>query len=113
MRIPWLLTIAHAFLTAALVAGVLFSATRTQHIAILSTLLILLFGIRMNGGCCATFFEGKPTLSAMGKAFYLREEVPTLTDATFEEILVSNLTFLHIMRIAALSLFPMKEFFEP
>jgi hypothetical protein len=107
-----LITALHAALTAVLVAGVLFSSTRIQHVAILSTLLILLFGIRMNRGCCATFFEGRPTLSQLGKAMYLQEDEPSVSDRTFEEILVSNLTFLQILRVAALSAFPVKEFFE-
>jgi hypothetical protein len=107
-----LLTALHAALTAALVAGVLFSSTRIQHIAILSTLLILLFCIRFNRGCWLTFLEGRPTLSQLGKAMYLQQDEPSLSDRTFEEILVSNLTFLQILRVAALSAFPVKEFFE-
>ena len=100
----------HAVLTAALIAGVLFSSTRIQHMAILSTLLILLFGIRMNQGCCATTFEGQPTLTQLGKALYLQHDNPSLSDKTFEEILVSNLTFLQLLRVAALSFFPVKYF---
>jgi hypothetical protein len=108
-----LVTVLHAALTAALVAGVLFSSTRIQHVAILSTLLILLFGIRINRGCCATSFEEPPTLSQMGKALYLQHGDPSLSDETFEEILVSNLTFLQLLRIAALSTLPIKDLFEP
>jgi len=107
-----LITILHAVLTAALIAGVLFSSTRIQHIAILSTLLILLFGIRINRGCCATSFEGTPTLTQLGKALYLQHDDPSLSDKTFEEILVSNLAFLQILRVAVLSILPVKEFFE-
>lgn len=98
------LTAFHAFLTLALVLGVLFSDTRIQHIAILSTLLILLFGIRYNKGCCLTSFEqnsDKLTLTEVGQAFYLRDDV--VEDRVFEEILVANLTLLHLIRIAAYS----------
>ena len=99
------LTAFHAFLTLALVLGVLFSDTRIQHIAILSTLLILLFGIRYNKGCCLTSFEqnsDKLTLTEVGQAFYLRDDV--VEDRVFEEILVANLTLLHLIRIAVYSL---------
>ena len=99
----------HAVLALALIAGVLFSSTRIQHMAILSTLLIVLFSIRMNGGASS---ESIPTLSDLGIALFLREDTPSLTNATFEEILVSSLTFLHILRIAFLSVFPVKKFFE-
>ena len=105
-----LITVLHAALTAVLVAGVLFSSTRIQHMAILSTLLILLFGIRMNGGCCVTHFEGRPTLTQLEKAMYLQHDEPSLSDKTFEEILVCNLAWLHIVRVLA---FPVKELFEP
>lgn len=105
-----LITVLHAALTAVLVAGVLFSSTRIQHIAILSTLLILLFGIRLNGGCCVTHFEGQPALTQLEKAMYLQHDEPSLTDKTFEEILVCNLAWLHIVRVLG---FPLKDFFEP
>jgi hypothetical protein len=108
----WVATAVHGLLTLALVVGVLFSNTRTQHIALLITLVCILFGIRYNKGCFLTWVEEveeKPTLSELGKAFYLRDcDVDT---AVFEEILVANLTFLLLLRIAAYSVLPLNNLF--
>jgi len=107
-------TAVHALLTAALIIGVLFSNTRTQHITILITLVVILFGIRHNKGCFLTPYEiisGKPTLSELGKAFYIQDPHHGVSDATFEEILVSNLTFLLVLRIAVYSIFPINHVF--
>jgi len=114
----WAITACHALLALALVVGVLFSNTKTQHIAILITLVVLLFGIRYNDGCCVTPLEGNdknPTLSAMGKAFYLRdaEDAASVRDAVFEELVVANLTFLHLLRIAASSILPPNHLLHP
>ena len=111
----WVVTIAHVLLTAALTIGVLFSNTKTQHIAILIALLIILFGVRYNKGCFLTPCEGgpeTPTLSELGKAFYLQDPHHGVSDAAFEEILVANLTFLHIVRIAVSSVFPINDVFQ-
>jgi len=111
----WVVTVFHVFLTAALTIGVLFSNTKTQHIAILIALLIILFGIRYNKGCFLTPYEGSPetpTLSDLGKAFYLQDPHHGVSDAAFEEILVANLTFLHIVRIAVSSVLPINDVFQ-
>jgi len=109
----WIATVVHAALTLAVVIGVLFSSTRTQHITILITLLVILFGIRLHKGCFLTHWEvgNKPTLSQVGKAFYIRDPAAEPSDAVFEEILVANLVFLHLIRIAAHSVLPLKELF--
>ena len=108
----WFITALHAFLTLLVSLGVLFSRTRIQHVSILIVLLVLLFGIRHNKGCFLTPCEhktDKPTLSQLGQAFYLRDG--TVEDAVFEEILVANLTFLHLLRIASYSVLPLKDIF--
>lgn len=111
---PWISTGFHFLLCSALVLGVLFSETRTQQLAILATLVIVFFGIRFNRGCFVTAWEGaegKPSLTELGKALYLRnwDSVP---NPVFEEILVANLLFLQILRILANSVLPIKELFQ-
>jgi len=111
----WAITVVHVLLTAALTVGVLFSNTKTQHIAILIALLIILFGVRYNKGCFLTSCEGGPeklTLSDLEKAFYLQDSHHGVSDAAFEEILVANLTFLHIVRIAVSSVLPINDVFQ-
>jgi hypothetical protein len=114
----WVVTVFHVLLTAALTVGVLFSNTKTQHIAILIALIIILFGVRYNKGCFLTSCESspeKPTLSDLEKAFYLQDSHHGVSDAAFEEIIVANLTFLHIVRIAvfsATSVLPINDVFQ-
>jgi len=111
----WVVTVVHVLFTAALTVGVLFSNTKTQHIAILIALIIILFGVRYNKGCFLTSCESspeKPTLSELGKAFYLQDPQHGVSDAALEEILIANLTFLHIVRIAVSSVFSVFSVFS-
>lgn len=111
---PWILTGLHFLLCGAVVLGVLFSVSRTQQVAILAILVILLFGIRQANGCCVTPFEqteGKPSLTEMGKALYLRDWT-SVASPVFEEILVANLLFLQIIRILSSSVLPVYDLFQ-
>jgi len=111
---PWISSGFHFLLCSALVLGVLFSETRTQQLAILGTLVIVFFGIRYNRGCFVTALEtaeGKPSLTELGKALYLRDW-NSVANPIFEEILVANLLFLQILRILACSILPIKELFQ-
>ena len=109
----WIVTTTHAILALAVIVGVLFSSTYTQHITILITLLVILFGIRFYKGCFMTQWEvgNKPTLTQIGKALYIHNPADEPSDAVFEEILVSSLVFLHLVRVAASSVLPLKDIF--
>ena len=103
-------TIVHALLTLVLVQGVLFSNTMIQMVAVLSCLLILLFMIRQFDGCFLTSFEGEPALSDIGIVLSLGKE-QTIQKRQFEEILVSNLLQIHLIKMISLSILPIKILF--
>ena len=109
----WIATIIHALLCAAMVIGVLFSRTRVAQGAILATLMLLFIGIRFYHGCAMDFLEvcdNKATLADMGMAMSIKN----YKDASvydFEQAVVGNLLIIHLIKIYALSIYPVDTLF--
>ena len=111
--VPWICTILHAVLTIVMVLGVVFSKTVFAQCTILFTLLVILFLIRYNDGCFVTKwekFESKPTLTDMGRAYSLKEDTK-ISERHYEEIVVSNLLLIHIIKMIAASILPLEMLF--
>lgn len=110
----WVCTLLHALLSLVLVWGVLFSNTTIQMVAILSCLILILLGIRWFDGCWLTHHEVAPeklTLTDYGKAFSLENFAEPLSNRRYEEIVVANLLFVHLIKMFTLSVLPVKMFF--
>ena len=110
----WTCTILHAILSLVLVWGVLFSNTTLQMVAVLSSLILILLGIRWFDGCWLTQFEVAPdklTLTDFGKAFSLQNYSEPLSYRQYEEIVVANLLAVHLIKMFSVSILPMELFF--
>lgn len=111
--VEWTNTVLHGFLTVSLVIGVLFSKSTIQMVSIVSCLLIILFMIRQNEGCFLTQYEmapEKPTLTDMGLAFSLKDSAKVVPKH-FEEIVVSNLLLIQLIRMISSSILPIEMLF--
>jgi len=109
----WIATIIHAILCVVMVIGVVFSRTRISQGAVLGTLMLLFTGIRFFRGCAMDVTEvcdDKPTLAEMGKAMLLKDyQHASIYD--FEQTLVGNLIIVHLIKIFALSIYPLEILF--
>ena len=111
--VPWICTILHAVLTIVMVLGVVFSKTVFAQFTILSALLVILFLIRYNDGCFVTKWEkfaSKPTLTDMGRAYSLKEDTK-ISERHYEEIVVSNLLLIHLIKMIGHSILPLDILF--
>jgi len=107
-------TILHAVLCALVVFGVLFSRTRIAQGAVLSILVLLFIGIRIFRACAMDMFEiceNKPILAEMGKAMTVKNYKDT-NIYEFEQTVVGNLLVIHLIKIYALSIYPLDTLFE-
>jgi len=114
MYFEWICTGLHGFLTLSLVIGVLFSKSIVQMVSIVSCLLIILCMIRLNDGCFLTQYEKgdeKVTLTDMGLAFSIKDTTKVMPKH-FEEIVVSNLLLIQLIRMLSLSILPIEMMFE-
>ena len=113
MYVEWTVTILHAVLCAAMVIGVLFSRTRIAKGAVLGSLMLLFIGIRFFRGCAmddAEVCENKPTLAEMGMATTIKDyKAASIYD--FEQAVVGNLLIIHLIKIYALSIYPVDTLF--
>ena len=113
MLTEWIVTIVHALLCVTMVIGVLFSRTRIAKGAVLGTLMLLFIGIRFFRGCAmddAEVCENKPTLAEMGMATTIKD-YKTASIYDFEQAVVGNLLIIHLIKIYALSIYPVDTLF--
>ena len=113
MLTEWIVTIVHAVLCVSMVIGVLFSRTRIAQGAVLASLMLLFIGIRFFRGCAMDSFEvceNKPTLAEIGMATSIKNyKVADIYD--FEQSVVGNLLIIHLIKIYALSIYPLDTLF--
>jgi hypothetical protein len=113
MLIEWGVTIAHALLCVVMVIGVLFSRTRIAKGAVLAILMLLFIGIRFFRACAMDTFEvceNKPTLAEIGMATSIKDYKYAST-YDFEQAVVGNLLIIHLIKIYALSIYPVDTLF--
>jgi len=113
MILEWGITIAHAALSIAMVYGVLFTRTPISQAAVLATLALIFFGIRIYNGCLMDRFElcnNKPILAEIGRALITRSDSQQ-SIYQYEETVVGNLLVIHLIKIFALSIYPMETLF--
>jgi hypothetical protein len=115
MLTEWFITTWHALLCAVMVVGVLYSKTPIAQGAVLATLIILFFGVRMFDACAMDEYErkpgqDKPILTEMGRAMSLKEP-SSVSNIDFEQIVIANLILVQIIKIYANSIFPFERLF--
>jgi hypothetical protein len=114
MLLEWIVTILHGILCVVMVVGVIYSRTRIAQGAVLATLLLIFFGIRMFRGCAMDSWEicdDKPILADMGMALTIQDYKHT-DIYTYEQIAVGNLVIIHLIQIFVQSVVPVERFFE-
>jgi len=110
----WTITVAHAFLCIVMVIGVLYANTPVAQGAILATLVLLFIGVRMFGTCIMDDYEvhpNKPILAEMGRQMSLKHP-DDVSRYNFEQIVIGNLLVIHLIKIYANSIAPLKPLFE-
>ena len=113
MLTEWMITVIHAGLCVVMVVGVVFARTRIALGAVLATLLLLFFGIRIFRGCVMDNWERcgeKPTLADLGIALTIED--PAVDTYVFEQAVVGNLLLVQIIKIFVQSILPVERFFE-
>ena len=115
MLLEWFVTTWHALLCAVMVLGVLYSKTPIAQGAVLATLIILFFGVRIFSACAMDEYErkvgqDKPILTEMGRAMSLKEP-SSVANIEFEQIVIANLILVQIIKIYANSIFPFERLF--
>jgi len=113
MLVEWTMTLLHGVLCILMVVGVVFSRSRIAEGAVLGTLILLFFGIRMFRGCAMDTWEAsanKPILADMGMAITLKDYA--IADKyIYEQIVVGNLLMVHLIKIFVKSIFPLDSLF--
>lgn len=115
MLTEWGVTTWHALLCAVMVVGVLYSKTPIAQGAVLATLIVLFFGVRVFDACAMDEYErkpgqDKPILTEMGRAMSLKEP-SSVSNIDFEQIVIANLILVQMIKIYANSIFPFKRLF--
>lgn len=107
------MTLVHALLCIVMIFGVIFSKTRITQGAVLATLLLLFIGIRIFKTCAMDMLEectDKPILADIGMATIF-EGYSALTKYQYEQAAVGSLLIIHIIKIYALSIYPVDTLF--
>ena len=102
-----LITVVHLLLCLFVAYGVLFSDTPETAFAVLALLTVLLLLIRLLKGCLLTPMEEMIGTSVMGRAFMLKDYKTTSVPTT-EEIAVSSILLLQVIRLYTLLINPAK-----
>ena len=113
MMLEWGITLIHAALCIAMVIGVVFSRTPISQATVLATLALIFFGIRIYNGCLMDTFEvcdNKPILAEIGRSLITRPGSQQ-SIYQYEETVVGNLLIIHLIKIFALSIYPMERLF--
>lgn len=109
----WVITVIHAFLCVVMVLGVVFSKTRISQGAVLASLMLLFIGIRLFGTCIMDFTEvceNKPILADIGAAMIIKDHCNT-SKYEYEQAVVGSLLVVHLIKIYALSIYPVDTLF--
>lgn len=98
-------TVGHLLLCLFISYGVLFTRTPERALSVLACLVVLLLMIRFFKGCIVTPMEMSVGTSVMGRAFMLKNfEHVAIPD--MEEIAVSTILLLQVIRVATLLILP-------
>lgn len=113
MLLEWTFTLIHALLCVVMVLGVLFSKTTISKGAVLAILLLLFIGIRLFGTCVMDFAEeceNKPVLADIGAAMIIKDH-KNISKYEYEQASVGSLLIVHLIKIYALSIYPVDTLF--